>query len=286
MSGRPRRKLTTSFIPAADASGSPARRARRTTTQPARLLKDCRRLADFSLDEISEAIVDNSLHFVQSYGQHIRRTGPSRAPRHIRMFDFEQYQRKILTLEHYVDATVNARFRRIAQTVPAGARVLDIACGSGTLLALLRDKGCVCVGIDMAPAAIKVARSKGLDAYEGNADAFDRNDSLNRIFSEQYDTVIFSKCLMYLRRRNDLISYLATKSIIINQGNPYYWKYLLGLRAAPPETIPYFLADGSPIEISSPRALLRWGESFGYEGKIIYGGRLRGRDMVVRLDRS
>ena len=74
------------------------------------------------------------------------------------MFDFEQYQQKMLTADHYVDATVNARFRRIVREVPAGSRVLDIACGSGTLMALLRDKGCVCVGVDMAPAAIKVAR--------------------------------------------------------------------------------------------------------------------------------
>lgn len=201
------------------------------------------------------------------------------------MFDFEQYQQKMLTADHYVDATVNARFRRIAREVPAGSRVLDIACGSGTLMALLRDKGCVCVGVDMAPAAIKVARSKGLDVCEGDADAFDRDETLNRIFFNHYDVVIFSKCLMYLRRRNDLISRLTTKSIIINQGNPYYWKFLFRLRTRPAETIPYVLADGSPIKIGSPRALVRWGESFGYTGKIIYGGRLRGRDMVVRLDR-
>jgi SAM-dependent methyltransferase len=169
--------------------------------------------------------------------------------------------------------------------VPPDARVLDIACGSGTLLAALRDKGCRCVGVDLAPGAIALCHAKRLEAYEADVDAFDRDDRLVRIFSDRYDVVIFSKCLMYLQRRNEIISSLDTKTILINQGNPIYWKFLFGLQTRPPETFPYFLADGSRIEISSPQALVRWGQSFGYKGRIIYGGRFRGRDMVVQLDR-
>lgn len=202
------------------------------------------------------------------------------------MFDYQQYQTKMRTSEQYADAPSNARFRRIVSAVPAGSRVLDIACGSGTLLAAIRDKNCTCVGVDIAPAAIALARLKGLDVFEGDVDAFDSDEQLSRILSEPYDVVIFSKCLMYLKRRNEVISRLRTKTIIINQGNPYYWKYIFGIRKEPAETFPHFLADGSRIKINSPRALVRWGESFGYKGKVIYGGRLRGRDMVVRLDRA
>ncbi len=40
--------------------------------------------------------------------------------------------------------------------------VLDIGCGPGRLVAALRDRGIAALGIDAAPAAIALARSRGL----------------------------------------------------------------------------------------------------------------------------
>lgn len=50
------------------------------------------------------------------------------------------------------------------------ARVLDIGCGDGELLATLRDWGYHHLqGIDLSPAQVKLARSRGLEVELGNA---------------------------------------------------------------------------------------------------------------------
>ena len=43
---------------------------------------------------------------------------------------------------------------------PAGARVLDMGCGTGTQLELYRRQGCDVVGLDPSPAMLRQARSK------------------------------------------------------------------------------------------------------------------------------
>jgi 2-polyprenyl-3-methyl-5-hydroxy-6-metoxy-1,4-benzoquinol methylase len=51
---------------------------------------------------------------------------------------------------------------RILAEVPDGARVLDVGCGVGELLALLHERrGCRCHGLDIAPAAIEAVRARG-----------------------------------------------------------------------------------------------------------------------------
>lgn len=51
------------------------------------------------------------------------------------------------------------------------AQVLDLACGRGEFLQLMREAGVSARGIDLDPACIEICRAKGLDADHG--DAFD-----------------------------------------------------------------------------------------------------------------
>lgn len=49
----------------------------------------------------------------------------------------------------------------LAQTdLPPASRVLDLACGSGTTLRLLREAGHAPLGVDVAPAAVRLARRR------------------------------------------------------------------------------------------------------------------------------
>ena len=48
------------------------------------------------------------------------------------------------------DLTHQAHLNRIAQMIPTGSRVLDLGCGNGELLALLRDqRGCTGYGVEL-----------------------------------------------------------------------------------------------------------------------------------------
>jgi 2-polyprenyl-3-methyl-5-hydroxy-6-metoxy-1,4-benzoquinol methylase len=51
--------------------------------------------------------------------------------------------------------------------VPKVTSVLDVGCGSGTVLAALQDRGVTCRGLDVNPGAVAFCRSIGLDVAQG-----------------------------------------------------------------------------------------------------------------------
>ena len=68
--------------------------------------------------------------------------------------------------------TLRPDLAAIADSVPAGARVLDIGCGDGALLAYLRDsKDVDARGIDVSAANVAGAVARGLSVVQGDADA-------------------------------------------------------------------------------------------------------------------
>jgi hypothetical protein len=42
-------------------------------------------------------------------------------------------------------------------------RVIDVGCGTGALLEVLKDYGCTCLGLEYSEAGLKMCRSRGLD---------------------------------------------------------------------------------------------------------------------------
>lgn len=57
----------------------------------------------------------------------------------------------------------------LAGLVCRGERVVDIGCGDGTFLELVRARGADGVGIDLDPATVAACRAKGLDVHCGRA---------------------------------------------------------------------------------------------------------------------
>lgn len=50
----------------------------------------------------------------------------------------------------------------LEQQIPAGASVLDVGCGTGTLSVLLAEHGCRVTGVDLSPRMVERAHAKGL----------------------------------------------------------------------------------------------------------------------------
>jgi len=202
------------------------------------------------------------------------------------MASYEEYKTKTAGLTEYVDATMNRRFRAILAAIPAGSRVLDVACGSGTLMHALEAKGCKPRGIDIAPGAIEHAKAKKLDAILGDADSFENDPKVRELMLSEYDVVVFSKSLAYLKRKNELMKALRTKKVIVNQRNPSYWRAVLArwrgtTSESPIEELPYVAADGRKIPQTSLRALREWGKSYGFKSKVLLGNFFRSRDAVT-----
>lgn len=91
--------------------------------------------------------------------------------------------------------TLRPDLAAIADAVPAGARVLDIGCGDGALLAYLRDSKAVDArGIDVQAANVASAVARGLSVVQGDADA-----DLADYPDDAFDMVILSDTLQAMR---------------------------------------------------------------------------------------
>jgi len=105
---------------------------------------------------------------------------------------------------------ISGRLARYLPLFPAGGEVLDIGCGRGEFLALLRDSGRRALGLDLSDSMLEEARARGLACVK--ADALDflkaRPDaSLNGVFSSQviehfepgYLRRVIAECFRVLR---------------------------------------------------------------------------------------
>src|SRR5437763_868850 len=62
------------------------------------------------------------------------------------------------------------RWRRfLVSRVPEGARVLDVATGTGAVALELQTRGCTVVGVDQSPEMLAVARRRGVEVVDVRA---------------------------------------------------------------------------------------------------------------------
>lgn len=84
----------------------------------------------------------------------------------------------------------------IAGHVAAGAKVLDVGCGDGTLMAALRDeRGCDARGLELDPANVAACVGQGLSAIQGDADT-----DLSLYPDASFDYAILSQTLQTTKR--------------------------------------------------------------------------------------
>ena len=91
----------------------------------------------------------------------------------------------------------------IAANVAKGARVLDVGCGDGALMAELRAKGCDARGIELDGGNVTAALAQGLSVIQGDADT-----DLADYPDASFDYAILSQTLQTTRRPDLIVDQL------------------------------------------------------------------------------
>ena len=127
-------------------------------------------------------------------------------------------------------------FREIARLVRPGARVLDVGCGEGDLLDLLRrEKQVDARGIEISAAGVGACLARGLSVMQGDADR-----DLAEFAPDAFDYAILSQTLQAVRRPREVLADLMrlAERAIVSFPNFGYWRVRLSLlaRGRMPET--------------------------------------------------
>jgi SAM-dependent methyltransferase len=155
--------------------------------------------------------------------------------------------------------------RRVEDYLPifeSASNVLDVGCGRGEFLELLRDRGVTARGIDINPAMVEVCRGKGLQAETGDALTYVRalpDSSLGGLFAAQVVEHLEPRYLM--RLLDAAFDKLRPGApIVLETINPACWfaffesyiRDLTHVRPVHPDTLKYLLiATGfQRVEIS------------------------------------
>src|SRR5690349_24877995 len=117
----------------------------------------------------------------------------------------------------------------IAELVPKGSRVLDLGCGSGELLALLRDRrGCSGYGIEIDDAKLLGCAQRGVNAIQLNLE-----EGLALFEDQSFDVVLQLDTLQHLRRTEHMLRETARvgRSGIVSFPNFAHWPNRLQVAA-------------------------------------------------------
>ncbi len=158
--------------------------------------------------------------------------------------------------------TLRPDLELIARHVAPGARVLDVGCGDGALMAALRDTaGADVRGLELDPANVAGAVARGLSVVQGDADT-----DLGYYPDSSFHYAILSQTLQTTRRPDKVVQELLRigKQAFVSFPNFAHWRgrfsLLFGGRMPVNEILPHLWYDTPNIHhvtIDDFRAMVR-----------------------------
>ncbi len=124
--------------------------------------------------------------------------------------------------------TLSANHQIIADFIPHDAKILDIGCGRGALMAWLAEhKGVSGQGIDLDNDVVQDAIAAGLSVVQGDAEA-----DIAYYQDDSYDYVLMNQSLQMMRHPEVMLREAARvgKKVIVSVPNFGYWynRFYLG----------------------------------------------------------
>ena len=106
-------------------------------------------------------------------------------------------------------------FERCFQDLKPNSHILEIGCGEGHFLDLAISKGHSCMGLDFNRRAIKVAKSKKLEAY-----CWDLKELKSNLQDRKFDAVVFFHVIEHL---DDLTMFFQDLHSVMPQGSSLHF---------------------------------------------------------------
>ena len=109
----------------------------------------------------------------------------------------------------------------IADHVTPGSRLIDVGCGDGELMDVLRGKGCDARGIEIDGANVSLAVARGLSVIQGDADT-----DLVNYPDNAFDYAILSQTLQTARAPDKVLTELMRigRRAFVSFPNFAYWR--------------------------------------------------------------
>tara|TARA_Y100001958_G_C20935446_1_gene344049 strand:- start:92 stop:685 length:594 start_codon:yes stop_codon:yes gene_type:complete len=118
-------------------------------------------------------------------------------------------------------------FKVIAELLPNDTRVLDVGCGDGSLMNLLKvSKNIEVRGLELDQDNVQKCIKKGLPVIQGNAET-----ELHQFPNQSFDFVVLSQTLQAFYDPEKVLKELLRigKSVIVSIPNFGYWKVRINL---------------------------------------------------------
>ena len=132
----------------------------------------------------------------------------------------------------------------VAEQIPDAARVLDLGCGSGSLLAwLMAERGCTGTGVEIDPDKVLRAIRRGVPIIELDVDR-----GLGEFADNSYDVCVLSRTIQTIQRPEHVLREMGRIAglLIVSVPNFGWWGHrlrLLGGRMPMSKELPYSWYD-------------------------------------------